>query len=181
MATKKKKSSKKASANANMNAEANMGGTKSSAKATFNFADMQKFMNPTQFMNQFANLQNNFQTGNMQQMVEQIMQTGQKNIETMTACTQIAMERAKEVMEEQASFANRLMQETTSTFQEAFTSGNDPKDKMEEIADYAKYCMEKGATHARKVAEENAQVAQKISSALSKRVSETIEEIRSAA
>lgn len=180
MVSKKKKSKASANANANTSANNNTGSTKST-KSAFNFADMQNFMNPTQFMNQFANAQASFKTGNAQQLVEQWMQTSQKNIETLTACTQIAMERAKEVMEEQASFANRLMQETTSTFQEAFTNGNDPKDKMEEIADYAKYCMEKGATHARKVAEENAQVAQKISNALSKRATETIEEIRSAA
>jgi hypothetical protein len=174
---------KKTASTSNTSSNANNAWTNqaSSANAAFNFKDFSSFMNPSQFMDSFKNAQN-FNPSNAQQFVEKIMQTGQKNIEAMTACTQIAMERAKELMEDQASFANRMLQETTSTIQEAFSNNNnDPKEKMEEIADYAKYFMEKAATHARKTSEENMQTAQKITTALKKRVSESLEEINSAA
>ena len=172
MAKKTKKSTATDSASANTN-------SRSKAKTSFNYAE---YFNPTQFMNNFTNAQQNYNPANWQKYAEQWMQTNQKNIETMTACTQMAMETAKELMEEQAAFANRWIQETTSTFQEAFAnSDSDPKDKMEEIADYTKYCMEKAATQARKAAEESMQTAQKISTALTKRVSESIEEMQSAA
>lgn len=173
----KAKKSKK-STNANSNTESTAKSTKTNTKSAFNFADM---MNPTQFMNSFKSAQN-YNPANAQQWMEQWMQTNQKNIETLTACTQMAMETAKELMEEQAAFANRFIQETTSTFQEAFNgSTSDPKEKMEEMADYTKYCMEKAATQARKASEESLATAQKISTALSKRMSESLEEMQSAA
>ena len=114
-------------------------------------------------------------------MMEQLIETTQKNIEAMTACTQLCVESTKSTLEENVNFTNRLLQETASTWQEAMTSNADPKEKFEEISDYAKYCVEKTANQARESAEKNLQTAQKIGTTLSKRLSDSIEEIRSAA
>lgn len=170
--SKKSKSSTKSSASSNAN-NAYTAYTKAAKSAATDF------LNPSQFFNNASFT--NFQPANVQQWVEQIMATSQKNIEALTACTQLAVERAKDLLEEQANFTSKLMQEASSTFQETLTSGGDPKEKLEEIADYTKYCLEKTATAARKAAEENIQTAQKISSTLSKRVTESVDEIRSAA
>lgn len=146
----------------------------SSSKAKFS----SDYFNPSQFFNN-ANYAN-FQPANAQQWMEQFLATSQKNFEVVTACTQLAVERCKDLLEEQANFTSKMMQETASTFQETLTNSNDTKDKMEEIAEYAKYCMEKAATAARKAAEENIQIAQEISDTLSKRCTESVEELRSA-
>ena len=170
--TKAKASSAFTAANSTANAY-----TKAYTKAAKSAAT--DFMNPSQF---FSNTNfGNFQPANVQQWMEQVMETSQKNIEAFTACTQLAVERAKDLLEEQANFTSKLFQEASSTFQETLTSGADPKEKMEEIADYTKYCLEKTATAARKAAEENIQVAQKIGSTLQKRLTDSAEEIRSAA
>jgi hypothetical protein len=151
----------------------------SNADSSYSTKSAKDFFNPTQFFN--AGAFQSFQPANAQQFLEQLMESSQKNIEAFTACTQLAVERAKDLMEEQANFTNKMIQETASTFQETIANGSDPKEKMEEIAEYAKSCLEKTATAARKAAEENIQIAQKIGDTLSKRASECVEEIKSAA
>ncbi len=137
------------------------------------------FMNPSQFFDMSSMPQ--FAPANMQKFVEQFMETSQKNIETVTACVQQSFEQCKDQTEEYANFTNRLLQEMTSTLQETWSSAADPKEKLEEIADCAKYCMEKAANQARKSTEESIQAAQKISNKLQKRAAEAVEEIKSAA
>jgi hypothetical protein len=138
------------------------------------------YMNPSQFFN-FASSAQNFKPANVQQFMEQWIATSQKNMEAMTACAQMAAEYTKESMEEAANFSSKLIQEASSTLQETFANTGDPKDKLEEIADCAKYCMEKTATFARKAAEENMQTAQKIGNTLSKRIAEATDEIKNSA
>jgi hypothetical protein len=152
-----------------------------SKKSTDAFANSSNFFNPQQFFNLTQSQWPNFQPANLQQLAEQWIATSQKNIETLTACTQMAAERVKDMMEEQANFASRIMQETSSTVQEALSSDADPKEKLEEIADYTKYFLEKTATYARKTAEDNIQTAQKIGSTLSKRLTDSVDEMSSAA
>lgn len=186
MATKKKKSTKTAktkaaNTNATENTSSNTRQSKKTASA-FSFGDFNSFMNPQQMFSAFTQQPNyNFKNANFQQLAEQYMQTAQKNMEAFTACSQWAMERTKEWMEDQANFTNRLIQEATSTFQETMSSDADAKDKIEEMADYAKYCMEKAATQARKTTEENMQTAQKITTTLAQRATEAMEEIQNAA
>jgi hypothetical protein len=180
MATKKKKTTKTKAANTN--ATENTTSSTRQSKKTASAFDFSSFMNPQQMFSAFTQQPNyNFKNANFQQLAEQYMQTSQKNMEALTACSQWAMERTKEWMEDQANFTNRLIQEATSTFQETMASDSDAKNKMEEIADYAKYCMEKAATQARKTTEENMQTAQKITTTLAQRATEAMEEIQSAA
>lgn len=185
MATKKTKSKRTAKTSAKTSkasASANKASTSSYTNpyaSAFNSNDAQNYMK--NFMSSWNTNSANFDPANMQQMAAALMNTSQKNIETLTACTQIAVERVKDMMEQQASFASRMMQETASTVQEAFNGASEPRQKMEEIADYTKYCVEKTAAHARKTAEENIQIAQQIGETLNQRISESFEEIRSAA
>lgn len=175
---KKAKTAKKSAKTASSNAKSS---TRSTANSAYDFAELSKqFASPSQFWN-LSSLPT-FQPSNVQQVIEQIMETSQKNLETMTACTQMAVERAKELIEEQTDFTQRFFNDTASTFQEALSNNNgDPREKMEEISGYAKEYLEQAASHARKAAEENIEVAQQISNKISKRISDCVEEIRSAA
>ena len=153
----------------------------SSSNNAYDFAAMSKnFANPSQFWN-LSSLQN-FQPANLQQMFEQMIETSQRNLEAVTACTQIAAERAKELMESQAEFASTMLQEAAATVQDTFNDKRtSPRTKLEGMNEYAKYCLEQTAKHARRTAEENMQVAQEISSKLSERMNECVEELRDAA
>lgn len=178
--TTKAKSSKAntSSANAYTNAYAQAA---KSAKSAYNFADTSSFMNPQQFFSAFTKGQNNFQPANVQQWFEQFAETSQKNMETLTACAQIAAEHTKDLLEDQANFMSTFAQEAATSLQTTLTSNADPKDKMEEIAEYTKYCLEKTTTAARKAAEGNMEIAQKIGDKLKKRATDAVEELRSAA
>lgn len=154
---------------------------KATKSAKSSFADASNFMNPQQFFSAFTNGQNNFQPANVQQWVEQYIQTSQKNMETLTACAQMAAERAKDLMEDQANFFTKFAQEAATTIQSTLTSNADPKEKMEEIAEYTKYYFDKSTTAARKAAEGNMETAQKIGDKLKKRATDAVEELRSAA
>ena len=149
-----------------------------SAKSAYNF-DASSW-NPQQFFSSFSKGQN-FQPANVQQWMEQYMETSQKNLETLTACAQLAAERTKDLLEDNANFFSKFVQETATTVQDAFTSNADPKEKLEELAEYTKYYMEKTAAAAKKAAEANAETAQKIGAKLQKRATDAAEELRSAA
>ena len=175
--SKAKASSAKASA-ANASSAFTNAYTKAS-KSAYNFADASNW-NPQQFFSSFQNAKN-FQPANVQQWMEQYVETSQKNIETLTACAQLAAERTKDLLEDQANFFSKFFQETASTVQETLTSNADPKAKLEEIAEYTKYYFDKATSSAKKAAEENMQTAQKISDKLQKRAADAADELRSAA
>ncbi|MDB5478278.1 MAG: hypothetical protein JWM96_773 [Alphaproteobacteria bacterium] len=176
--TKTRKAQNTRTASANSTASNN---TRSQTGSAFNFADVTKnFVNPTQFWNFGNNAA--FQPANFQSLIEQVIETSQKNLEAVTACTQLYVERAKESMEDYAAFTTTMMQETASTVQGSLSNTKaDPRNKMEEMGEFAKYCLEKAATQARKSAEGNIEVANKISTTLKKRLTATVDELRDAA
>lgn len=136
--------------------------------------------NPSQFFN--LNAFQNFQPANLQQLVEQVIETSQKNLEAVTACTQLYVEHAKDLLEEQTSFATTLLQETATTVQDAFSSTNtDPRNKLEDMADLARYCLDQSTKQARKAAANNVEIAQTISDKLARRLTATVDELRAAA
>jgi hypothetical protein len=156
--------------------------TKSATKNAYDFANFSKtFANPSQFFNLSA-LQN-FQPANFQSIIEQVMETSQKNIETLTACAQYCAERAKETLEDNAAFTSKLIKETATTVQDAFTGAttSDPQEKLAEISELTKTYLEKTAKQAKKTAETHMETAQKIGDQISKRISASVEELRNAA
>lgn len=184
--SKSKSNTKRAANFANEQAQTAFGyakeQTRNASQAANDFNSFaQNFTKPNPFFNFKAFPA--FQPAHFQQLMEQVIETSQKNMEAVTACTQLYVERTKNLLEEQASFTNRMMQETTSTVQDALSqnTSNNPRDKMDDMTDLAKYCLEKTTSHARKTAEENLEVCHKIGSALSKRLSASVDELRSAA
>lgn len=181
---KKSASSKKTasgSAKSGTRSNTHSGTNFGTGKNPFDFAEMSKqFASPSQFWN--LSSMPTFQSANMQQVFEQMIETSQKNLEIMTACTQLAVERAKSMIEEHADFNQRFFAETAATLQEALTSQNvDPREALEELAEYAKEYMEQAASQARKATEENIEIAQQISEKINQRINDSVEEIRTAA
>lgn len=181
MAKKAKTAKKSASTAKKATTDYAKSSARASSKPAYDFAELSKqFASPSQFWN-LSSLPN-FQTANVQQVFEQIIETSQRNLETMTACTQLAVDRAKELIEDQADFTQRFLHEATASFQEALTNqSGDPREKMEEFAEYTKEYLEQAASQARKAAEENIEIAQKIGEKINQRINESVEEIRSAA
>lgn len=181
MAKKAKTAKKSASTRKTASDHATKSSARASAKPAYDFAELSKqFASPSQFWNLGA--MPSFQSANVQQVFEQMIETSQRNLETMTACTQMAVDRAKELIEDQAEFTQRFFNDAASNFQEALNSTNsDPREKMEEIAEYTKEYLEQAASQARKATEENIEIAQKISDKINQRINDCVEEIRSAA
>lgn len=155
--------------------------TKTATNNAYDFANFAKnFSNPSQFFN-LSSLQN-YQPANFQQIAEQMIETAQKNLETVTACTQVWVEHAKESLENQTAFATKLMQETATSVSDALsTPSSDPRDKFTEISELAKNYVEQATSQVRKSSEENYEIANKIGQALKKRLEATVEELRTAA
>jgi hypothetical protein len=156
--------------------------TKAAKGTSYDFSSFTKnFTNPSQFFNLGA-LQN-LQPANFQAVIEQVIETSQKNMETWTACAQYCAERAKETIEENTAFTAKLIQEAATTCQDAFSGAttSDPREKLEEISELAKTYLEKAAKQAKKTAETNIETATKVGDQLKKRLTASVEELRSAA
>lgn len=181
MAKKAKTAKKSASTKKTASGSANSKTRANNSNNTYDFAELSKqFASPSQFWN--LSSFPSFQSANVQQVFEQMIETSQRNLETMTACTQMAVERTKAMIEDQADFNQRFFNEAAATFQEALNSQNgDPREKMEELAEYAKEYMEQAASQARKATEENIEIAQQISERINQRINDCVEEIRTAA
>lgn len=186
MATKSKKTKKSSNYSSTANQQTRAGAeyakaqTRNATNSAYDFANFAKNFTPSQMFN-MSNLQN-YQPANLQQLAEQMIETSQKNLETVTACTQVWAEHTKESLEAQANFAAKLMQDAASSWTEAFsTSSSDPREKFEEITELTKTYFEKTTKQARKAAEENIEIANKIGKVLTDRATASVEELRSAA
>lgn len=133
--------------------------------------------NPQDYFNNFQNLLPNFKQAN----IEQLMQTTQKNVETSIATSQRMLGSFKELAEKQAAFANRFFQDTTSAFQDILTSNADPKQKLEETSEAVKDSVERLAGNARDTLKYVEKTANEVSSLLTQRLNESLDELKDAA
>jgi phasin family protein len=133
--------------------------------------------NPQDYFNNFQNLLPNFKQAN----IEQLMQTTQKNVETSIATSQRMLGSFKELAEKQAAFANRFFQDATSTFQDILTSNADPKQKLEETSEAVKDSVERLAGNARDTLKYVEKTANEVSTILTQRLNESLDELNDAA
>jgi phasin family protein len=145
------------------------------SNAAQNFANAN--YNPQDYFNQFQNMMPNFKPANL----EQLMQTTQKNMETSIATSQRVLGNFKELAEKQAAFANRFFQDTTSAFQDILTSNADPKQKLEETSEAVKDSVERLAGNARDTLKYVEKTANEVSSMLTQRLNESLDELNDAA
>ncbi len=110
--------------------------------------------------------------------VDAIMASQRKNIEAVTAANQLAIEGMQAVVRRQAEILRQTMEEAGSMMTEMMTAGT-PEDKVARQAELVKTAFEKALANMRELAEMVAKSNTEAANVISKRVSESLEELKS--
>jgi phasin family protein len=110
--------------------------------------------------------------------LETVVTMQRKNIEALTQANQLAMEGAQAVLRHQLEMSRRTMEEFSSMFSSFFQPNGSMEDRLAKQAEVSKTALEKGLSNAREVAELVSKANTEAFSVISRRVSESLEEIR---
>ncbi|RJF84997.1 phasin family protein [Azospirillum cavernae] len=111
--------------------------------------------------------------------VEAILSSQRKNIEALTAANQLAAEGFQAVLRRQAEIVRSSVEEASS-FVNDVLSASTPEAKAAKQAELVKAAFEKALANARELAELVTKSNTEAADVLSKRVSESLEELKSA-
>ncbi len=111
--------------------------------------------------------------------VEAILSSQRKNIEALTAANQLAAEGFQAVLRRQAEIVRASVEEASS-FVNDVLSASTPEAKAAKQAELVKAAFEKALSNARELAELVTKSNTEAADVLSKRVSESLEELKSA-
>jgi phasin family protein len=110
--------------------------------------------------------------------VDAIMASQRKNIEAVTAANQLAIEGMQAVVRRQAEILRQTMEEAGGIMAEMMGAGT-PEDKVAKQAELAKVAFEKALANMKELAELVAKSNTEAANVISKRVSESLEELKS--
>lgn len=110
--------------------------------------------------------------------VEALLAAQRRNIEAMTAANQTAIEGTQAVMRRQAEIIRQTMEEVSATLTEMMSPGA-PEEKVAKQAELAKSAFEHALANARELAELMAKANAETAEIINKRVSESLEEVKS--
>ncbi|HUZ74644.1 MAG TPA: phasin family protein [Stellaceae bacterium] len=110
--------------------------------------------------------------------LETVVAMQRKNIEALTQANQLALEGAQAVLRYQLEMARRTMEEFSSVFTSFLQPNGSMEDRVAKQAEFSKSAMEKGMTNARDISDLVTKANTDAFNVLSRRVSETFEEIR---
>ncbi|MFD1625733.1 phasin family protein [Azospirillum griseum] len=111
--------------------------------------------------------------------VEAILSSQRKNIEALTAANQLAAEGFQAVLRRQAEILRASVEEASGYVNDVLTAGT-PEAKAAKQAELVKAAFEKSLANARELAELIAKSNTEAADVLSKRVSESLEELKTA-
>ncbi len=111
--------------------------------------------------------------------VEAILSSQRKNIEALTAANQLAAEGFQAVLRRQAEILRSSVEEASGYVNDVLTAGT-PEAKAAKQAELVKAAFEKSLANARELAELIAKSNTEAADVLSKRVSESLEELKTA-
>ncbi len=111
--------------------------------------------------------------------VDAILASQRKNIEAVTAANQLAIEGFQAVVRRQASILRQTLEETGTILTEALSAGS-PEDKAAKQAELVKTAFEKALSNMKELAELVAKSNTEAANVISNRVSESLEELKSA-
>ncbi len=111
--------------------------------------------------------------------VDAILASQRKNIEAVTAANQLAMEGMQAVVRRQAEILRQTMEETGSILTDVLGGGT-PEDKVAKQAELVKSAFEKALYNMKELAEMVAKSNTEAANVISKRVSESLEELKGA-
>jgi phasin family protein len=110
--------------------------------------------------------------------VETVVAMQRKNIEALTQANQLAIEGAQAVLRYQLEMTRRTMEEFSQMFTSFFQPNGSMEDRLAKQADFSKTAMEKGISNARELTDLVTKANSEAFSVLSKRVAETMDEMR---
>jgi len=111
--------------------------------------------------------------------VDSVLATQQKNIQAVTAANQLAFEGMQAVFRRQSEILRQTVEQTTAMVSELMAAGS-PEEKVAKQADLVKSAYEKALSNMRELAELVARSNTEAAEVISKRVSESLEELKSA-
>lgn len=111
--------------------------------------------------------------------VDSILASQRKNIEAVTAANQLAVEGLQAVLRRQAEILRQSVEEAGAMVNEVMAASS-PEDKAAKQAELVKAAFEKTLANARELSEMVAKSNSEAADVLSKRVSESLDELKSA-
>ncbi len=109
--------------------------------------------------------------------VDAILASQRKNIEAVTAANQLAIEGVQAVVRRQSEILRQTLEETGAIMTEALGGGS-PEEKVAKQADLVKTAFEKALANMKELAELVAKSNTEAANVISKRVSESLEELK---
>jgi phasin family protein len=110
--------------------------------------------------------------------LETVVAMQRKNMEALTQANQLAIEGAQAVMRHQMEMTRRTMEEFSTMFASFFQPNGSMEERLAKQAEISKTALEKGLANAREVAELMAKANTEAFGVLTRRVTETLEELR---
>ena len=111
--------------------------------------------------------------------METVVAMQRKNIEALTQANQLAIEGAQAVLRHQLEMARRTMEEFSAMFTGLFVAERfDGRPASAKQAEFSKTALEKGMSNARELADLVTKANTEAFNVLSRRVAETLEEMR---
>ena len=111
---------------------------------------------------------------------ESMMATQRKNLEAFTQANQLAVEGVQAVTRRQVEIAREAFEGASAALRE-FTQPSAPEDRIAKHAELAKQAFEKGLANARELTELFAKANSEAFDVITKRFSESLDEIRAQA
>ncbi|MFM2044735.1 MAG: hypothetical protein RLY86_3311 [Pseudomonadota bacterium] len=138
--------------------------------------DVTKFMDPSKFMD-MSKMMVDFKVPGVD--LDGVLAAQRKNIEALTAANQLAVEGLQAVLRRQGEIVRQTMEEASSTMTEMMAAGT-PEDKIAKQAELVKAQFEKSIANMRELAEMVAKSNSEAAEVLTSRMTESIEEMKSA-
>ena len=110
--------------------------------------------------------------------LETVVAMQRKNMEALTQANQLAIEGVQAVLRHQLEMTRRSMEEFSTLFTSFFQSNGSMEERLAKQADISKAALEKGLSNAREVADLMTKANSEAFNVLSRRVTETLEELR---
>ena len=111
--------------------------------------------------------------------LETVVAMQRKNMEALTQANQLAIEGAQAVLRHQLELTRRSMEEFSAMFTSFFQPNGSMEERLAKQAEFSKTALEKGMTNAREVTDLMTKANSEAFNVLTRRVTETLEELQS--
>src|SRR5487761_709264 len=110
--------------------------------------------------------------------LETVVAMQRKNMEALTQANQLAIEGVQAGLRHQLEMTRRSMEEFSTLFTSFFQSNGSMEERLAKQADISKAALEKGLSNAHEVADLMTKANSEAFNVLTRRVTETLEELR---